>query len=422
MMIKTALLLVLTLVLVCIDQAKCLSAIHATNTSLTSEGDSSNIVATSQSQKRSIEAAKTQQQLQQQQQSTAVTTITASQEVFRQISPSVVSIIIPSHGDGGSGIIIDAISGFVLTARHVVANVIANNNNDNIYVILVDKRCYRATITGYDDIIDIAILQLRLDDMISRGKIQDQILPQLSAKIHWYDYDLPSSIQWDKPLPVAAATLLGNSTALEIGTPVLSIGFVLEYGLEVTSGVVSGFYSDHDLTSLNVRSIMTDTDVFDGFSGGPLVNVDSGMVVGINRLTIVSTSSYDLKHHRHRGYYYHQKERNIAIPIDNVKEILPNLKEKGSISSSINHHGTIGIHLRTVTCDMPAFNGMVECGAEIIKIDKHSPAMKCKKPKKLHVGDVIIEINSVEIATATQARKIIDQAVIGKVRTFLQTV
>ena len=139
----------------------------------------------------------------------------------------------------GSGVIVDAARGYVLTNRHVIEDA------DSIAITLKDRRTVSARLVGSDSGSDIAVLRLT-------------------------------------PVPSGLTALnFGNSDRLEVGDFVLAIGNPFGIGQTVTSGIVSAIGREklkndrlHDL-------IQTDASINPGNSGGPLVDL-SGQVVGIN--------------------------------------------------------------------------------------------------------------------------------------------
>ena len=154
---------------------------------------------------------------------------------------------VPQEGDTerrqsvGSGVIVDAGRGYVLTNQHLLEGATA------IEVTLKDRRNYRARLLGVDDDTDLAVLQI----------------PGVAIT----------------PLP------FGDSRALEVGDFVIAIGNPFGLGQTVTSGIVSAVsrsgVGDADLGEL----VQTDASINPGNSGGPLINL-AGEVVGINTALI----------------------------------------------------------------------------------------------------------------------------------------
>jgi len=139
----------------------------------------------------------------------------------------------------GSGIIVDAARGYVLTNSHVIENA------RSIKVTLKDRRSYSAQLVGSDARADIAILRLT------------PVPPNLSA------------------------LRFGDSDRLEVGDFVLAIGNPFGIGQTVTSGIVSALGRDGPNGQGLRGLIQTDASINPGNSGGPLMDL-SGEVVGIN--------------------------------------------------------------------------------------------------------------------------------------------
>jgi S1-C subfamily serine protease len=139
----------------------------------------------------------------------------------------------------GSGLIVDAARGYVLTNRHVVEDA------ESITVTLKDRRSFSAQLVGTDRRADIAVLRMS---------------------------SAPGGIQ---------GLSFGNSDELEVGDFVLAIGNPFGIGQTVTSGIVSALGRD-GLGGTDLGDyIQTDASINPGNSGGPLVNL-AGEVVGIN--------------------------------------------------------------------------------------------------------------------------------------------
>ncbi len=141
----------------------------------------------------------------------------------------------------GSGVIMDAGRGLVLTNRHLLEGATA------IEVTLKDRRSYNARLLGSDPRTDLAVLKI----------------PSTNVT----------------PLP------FGDSDGLEVGDFVLAIGNPFGLGQTVTSGIVSAVgrtgIGDSELGEL----VQTDASINPGNSGGPLVNL-AGEVIGINTALI----------------------------------------------------------------------------------------------------------------------------------------
>jgi serine protease Do len=159
---------------------------------------------------------------------------------------------------------------------------------------------------------------------------------------------------------------LGDSDAVEVGDYVVAIGEPFGLQATVTAGIISakersqfgGPYSDY---------LQTDASINPGNSGGPLFNL-KGEVIGINSAIIGGANTI-----------------GFAIPIAVVKQILPQLKEKGHVV-----RGYMGVQPQAITADMVEQLGLKSTrGALIADVVKDGPADQAGvKP-----GDVVTALN-----------------------------
>ncbi|MDP1568670.1 MAG: trypsin-like peptidase domain-containing protein [Vicinamibacterales bacterium] len=189
----------------------------------------------------------------------------------------------PPRG-AGTGFLIDA-EGHILTNHHVVEGA------ERITVKLADGRSLRGRVVGSDPDTDIAVLKV------------------------------------DAPAPLPHATL-GDSDGLRVGEWVCAIGNPLAYEHTVTVGVVS-FIGRKLFDSSLDNYIQTDAAINFGNSGGPLINA-RGEVIGINSAISRQASSI-----------------GFAIPINQAREILPQLIADGRVS-----RGYLGVALRDLDPDL----------------------------------------------------------------------
>src|SRR5215472_1868178 len=227
----------------------------------------------------------------------------------------------------GSGFLIDR-NGTILTNYHVV------DGAQKISVTLSDGKTYDAKVIGKDQKTDIAVVK------IDAGQ------------------DLP-------------AVTLGDSDRLEVGEWVMAIGNPFGLDHTVTSGIVSAKGRQIGQGPYD-NFIQTDASINPGNSGGPLINL-RGEVVGITTAI------------------YSQSGGNIgigfAIPINLVKELLPQLRGKGT-------RGYLGVLIQKVTPEIADSLGMDRGrGALVANVSKDGPAEKAG----VKVGDVIIEFDGKEI-------------------------
>jgi serine protease Do len=183
----------------------------------------------------------------------------------------------------GSGVIVDAQKGYVLTNNHVVEQVAS------VQIKTKDGRPFSAKVIGRDPATDIAVLRIQS----------------------------PSGLK---------AIAFGDSDALEVGDFVLAIGNPFGLGQTVTSGLVSAL----GRTGLGKQGyedfIQTDAAINPGNSGGALVNL-RGELIGINS-AIISPAGGNV------GI-------GFAIPVNMARRVMEQIIEKGRVE-----RGRIGISLR----------------------------------------------------------------------------
>lgn len=246
----------------------------------------------------------------------------------------------------GSGFIIDP-EGFILTNQHVVENA------GKIVVKLSDKRELEARLIGADPKTDIALIKID-----AKGR-----------------------------LPTAP---LGDSSMIEVGEWVLAIGNPFGLDHTVTSGIVSAKGRNIGAGPYD-NFIQTDASINPGNSGGPLVNME-GEVVGINT-AILSRSGGNI------GI-------GFAIPINLVKELLPQLKEKGVVVRA-----WLGVAIQRVSPAIAESLGLEGArGALVASVSKGGPA-ECGGVK---VGDVITEFDEKAIKDSDDLPRMVASMPVGK--------
>ena len=222
----------------------------------------------------------------------------------------------------GSGFIIRK-DGYILTNSHVVVG------SDEVQVALSDGRLFRGKYVGMDEIVDIALIKIDAPD------------------------DLP-------------VVPLGSSDQMKPGDWVMATGSPFGLELSVTVGIVSA--KGRSLgSSIFDDFIQTDTPINPGNSGGPLINT-RGEVVGIN--TAVISQGQGL---------------GFSLPIDLVKKLLPQLKEKGRIIRS-----WLGVVVQDITLQVKeALRLPVDRGSLVTDVVAESPAFKAG----IRRNDVIVEFD-----------------------------
>ena len=229
----------------------------------------------------------------------------------------------------GSGFIIDG-DGSILTNNHVVENA------SKIVVKLADDQEYEAKVVGRDQKTDIAVIKINAKTALT-------------------------------------AANFGDSDALEVGEWVVAIGNPFGLDSTVTSGIVSA-KGRHIGQGPYDNFIQTDASINPGNSGGPLLNL-RGEVIGINTAIFSRTGG-------NIGI-------GFAIPINLVKELLPQLRGKGKVV-----RGYLGVLIQKVTPEIAESLGMEKSqGALVANVSKDGPAEKAG----VKVGDVIVEFDGKEV-------------------------
>jgi serine protease Do len=227
----------------------------------------------------------------------------------------------------GTGFVIRE-DGLIVTNAHVIQGA------DLIEVQLTENsdKQYKAEIIGFDQRTDIALIKI-------------------------------------KPEKKLAAASLGSSKDLEVGEWVSAFGNPYGHGHSMTKGIISS--KGREIGEINkIPLLQTDASINPGNSGGPLVN-SKGQVIGVN-------SAIDA---RAQGI-------GFAIPIDEVKAIIPQLEQHGSIRK-----GFLGVNPGDLDDQAAEFLKMDEYRGAVILGLGDGPAKKAG----LRVYDVITEINGKKI-------------------------
>ena len=213
----------------------------------------------------------------------------------------------------GSGVIVDAKRGLVLTNNHVIANAV------QITVTLSDGRQLEAELIGTDPQTDVAVVKIPAEDIVD--------------------------------------IKIADSDELRVGDFVVAIGEPFGLGQTVTSGIVSALSRSGLGIEEYENFIQTDASINPGNSGGALVNL-RGELVGINT-AIFSQSGGNI------GI-------GFAIPINLAMQIAEQLLENGKVQ-----RGFLGISAQDLTPALAeAFGLNQNKGAVITSVDDDSPAGK----------------------------------------------
>ena len=259
----------------------------------------------------------------------------------------------------GSGIIVGKNDDELLIATnyHVVEGA------DTLSVAFVDGNAVEATVKGFDEEKDLAVVSVVLDD------IDDDTMDAISvAKV-------------------------GSSDDLKVGEQVVAIGNALGYGQSVTTGIVSAknrrmdssnntVTDGSDDSSDGVNLIQTDAAINPGNSGGALLNME-GEVVGINSAKLASTEVEGM------GY---------AIAISDVTDILQNLMNETSRDKlDDSEHGVLGIVGSSVSSEAVQMYG-IPAGVFVSKVIEGGAADKAG----LKSNSVITEFNGKTVSSINQ--------------------
>ena len=259
----------------------------------------------------------------------------------------------------GSGIIVGKNDDELLIATnyHVVEGA------DTLSVAFTDGNAVEASVKGFDEERDLAVVSVSLDD------VEDDTMDAISiAKI-------------------------GSSDDLKVGEQVIAIGNALGYGQSVTTGIVSAknrrMDSDNntvtdgsDDSSDGVNLIQTDAAINPGNSGGALLNME-GEVVGINSAKLASTEVEGM------GY---------AIAISDVTDILQNLMNETSRDKlDDSEHGVLGIEGSSVSSEAVQMYG-IPAGVFVKKVTEGGAADKAG----LKANSVITEFNGKAVSSTDQ--------------------
>lgn len=259
----------------------------------------------------------------------------------------------------GSGIIVGKNDDELLIATnyHVVEGA------DTLSVAFTDGNAVEASVKGFDEERDLAVVSVSLDD------VEDDTMDAISI------------------------ANIGSSDDLKVGEQVVAIGNALGYGQSVTTGIVSAknrrMDSDNntvtdgsDDSSDGVNLIQTDAAINPGNSGGALLNME-GEVVGINSAKLASTEVEGM------GY---------AIAISDVTDILQNLMNETSRDKlDDSEHGVLGIKGSSVSSEAVQMYG-IPAGVFVKEVTEGGAADKAG----LKANSVITEFNGKTVSSIEQ--------------------
>ncbi len=213
----------------------------------------------------------------------------------------------------GSGVIVDAKNGYILTNHHVVENA------DKIQISLINEVSLDAEVIGSDAATDIAVIKVDPQDLV----------------------ELP----------------IGISDDVEVGDFVIAIGNPFGLGHTVTSGIISALGRTGISSNGYEDFIQTDASINPGNSGGALVNMN-GELIGINSVIISRTGN--------------NVGIGFAVPSEIARSIMRQLLDFGEV-----RRGLLGVTITTIDEESAkALGAEVDSGALVSNIEPGSAAEK----------------------------------------------
>ena len=240
----------------------------------------------------------------------------------------------------GSGVIIDASEGLIITNNHVI------DGADEIEITLEDRRQFTAEVIGADPQTDLALLK------IDARNLQD-------------------------------LTIAGANDVM-VGDYVIAVGNPFGLSSTVTSGIVSALGRENRTSSSNDRYedyIQTDAAINPGNSGGALVN-SKGELIGINTAIISRSGS--------------SAGIGFAVPTRTIRNVIDQLTEFGEV-----RRGRIGVLIGDLTPELRDGLGLQTLrGALVSNVTDDSPAEEAG----LEAGDVIVTFNGEDLEDSSDLR------------------
>lgn len=274
----------------------------------------------------------------------------------------------PNRRGAGSGVIVDAGEGFVVTNHHVI------DNATSISVRLSDGRVAEAELLGSDARTDLALIRIDLDNLV---------------EIAFADIE-----------------------TVRVGDFVVALGNPFGIGQTATSGIVSAL-GRSGLNNNNYEDfIQTDAAINVGNSGGALVDLE-GRLVGINTAIISGSGGGN------NGI-------GFAVPADMVRTVMEHLERDGEV-----RRGLLGVSIADVTPELSeAFGLETDAGAVVMAVSPDSGAEAAgievsdviveldgesignSRELRNRVG-LMLQGEEVEIALLREGRRVELEAVIG---------
>lgn len=247
----------------------------------------------------------------------------------------------------GSGVIISE-DGYIITNNHVI------DGANNVTVTLRDgQKSYTAAVIGSDRENDIALLKVDATGL--------------------------------------SPATFGDSSTLAVGDYVVAIGNPLgQLGGTVTDGIISALARNVTIEGENMTLLQTNAQISPGNSGGGLFN-SNGELVGIVNAKDSATEVEGIA---------------FAIPINNVLDIISDLKSYGYVTGKID----LGMQFTDITSNDSAFYyGVNRKGCYVLSVTRGSNAENAG----FRTGDLITKVNGTDINSSTDVEKALENAKVG---------
>lgn len=242
----------------------------------------------------------------------------------------------------GSGILISS-DGYILTNNHVIDGAV----DDEIEVVLDDKRKFKGRVVGQDPTTDLAVI-----------KISAHNLPAIT---------------------------IGNSDEVDVGEWVLAVGNPFRLSSTVTAGIVSALSRDVQIINEQMRVesfIQTDAAINKGNSGGALVNT-GGELIGVNTAIASQSGSY-------QGY-------GFAVPSNLAAKVAEDLIEYGEVRRAL-----LGVTIVSVDADLAEQLEMDEIRG--VQVTNVSPGGAAEK-SGVRARDVILSVDGNKVNESNQLQQ-----------------
>ena len=272
------------------------------------------------------------------------------QEIYQQVSPSVVSItaLLPMGSSQGTGVVMTA-DGYIITNAHVIEGAFRAD------VSLEDGRSFQAKLVGSDKITDLAVLKVEAENL--------------------------------------TPAVFGDSDQMVVGDTVVAIGNPMGEQLRgtMTDGILSAINRDMEVDGNTMTLLQTTAALNTGNSGGALVN-DQGQIIGITNMKLISNVSDNTL-----------EGLGFAIPTTTVKPVVDALIADGVVTG----RPTLGVTVRGMSqAEKEEFG--VDQGILVISVAAGSGA-----DGKLEEGDVLLTANGAPLNSADDLLAIRDKLQVG---------